>query len=1645
MHSAASIVTAFALVITQLLTGVFSFESLVAYAVDSSLVVDQTIDDAGAGACDDAIPADCSFRSAVTVANLQGPVTNSIDLTGVSGTITLGSALPNFTAYTTVTGPGSGSLTINFNSFSGITFAGAYERITDVTLTGASASCIDFDSGGNAGTHSWIKNSVVNNCGQFGVSITPFGSPVSYVDIQNNTISNTQSEGIMLATGNSQNISDINISGNTISDIGMSGTESTINTIDLWDDDAGYTISNVTIDSNDLTGRLTGTVVAIQTNGANIDVTNNTNITGGKHGVLMNAVSTGSSISGNSIHDLSAVNGTAASLQSGATGSTISGNTINAAYGGAVISGATSTTNTISTNTITNVTYGVYLADSNSNTISGNTVTAPIAGGMLFLNSDSNTSSGNTITGSVAGTGIQLGGSTNPAYACTGNTFTSETLTGNLYGFSIGDSSGTTNNTLSDSAITTSGSYDLYHISPGADTLDIVDTTFTTYDVTSLGIIDVTFNPNVRATYNGYGITDATVTATQVETSTATSLGTTNAGGYATAAVTYSLTSASTLTTPNSYSFAGTSPTQGAATVAATTLSLTNLNLAMTNFDSSEFVDGFYASYSPLRLTATATNYNDKLVYVWDVTDASAQATVSADYTFISGADGIDNGNGDPTDGWDYALISITGGAHSGEKWTVVTRQDMFPAAVNLQTWLNDAGVSGVGVGNYAPLDMNNSWYGVSDATIMAQGSVTDYSYSIPGTTTVVAGATSPGFLNYSNSNFKASKTTLTVDGVDYDTGLVYVGNSEDPGYTMVNANDRIGVANGISGFDFVLMNITGLGRYTLLFRTDNFANLASVNTWGNAQFGPGVYTVDYYTLNGGTADVAVNGFTNNYSFTIPGFGTTVSVTTGTADPGYLTYGNGPERTIALSTSAASIAESAGTATVTATLSGVETKNVTVPLSFAGTATNVTDYTRSTASITITAGSTTGTAVITGVHNGAYSDTNKTVVVTAGTIINAAQNSDTITVTILEADNPVQNSDTYDEVVHQYTQCNDSIDNDNDGFIDFGTGPNNDPGCSSSSDNSESNVTAPTYQCNDGIDNDVDGLIDYGTDANNDCGCSASTDDNEDTACAVVPVDEIITDDVVDDVIDDVVEDVVPPTHDPDVVQDTINNAINTVTDGTADVTQDVIQDVGQVTKQLYSAPPENPIAKAVISYGNSPFMSMISFTSIDTGVGAPSAPRSGGYVYSAPYIARVLKEGPVTFTQQKALEKDVVETVTKGITDGIAAQNNVTLCDETGCKEVTDTKNLEIIVGILYSDEELAAAKKEALDSGKTPVIIDENSDVCGSYVSDMFTLLSGKGEICNQDPDKDEISTRDEIYMGTDPMTPNKEMPIACLNVNGETLGASPSFRCVGNPGDTLEVILVPAKNYRGVNDENIQQMSLGKSFVGTDRKAEFTTQYKLSDGNYYLIPKADAKFGTVSKFTVSKAVDKEVVSPEFIDLKSTPINKKISAYTTKDGYCGVALGATTKYVLDVQTEINANGGFSTTKYAAERLPDSCSATLGSFITFVLEIDQNIFKNAGFNSSEFIAASTPKGDKVYTIKGKSTPLSPVYISMKSVVFSSVVLADAKGNFELKVYDKDFDVAGGDHSLIGYSADTTGKKMSSAKQSKISKASLAK
>ncbi len=78
---------------------------------------------------------------------------------------------------------------------------------------------------------------------------------------------------------------------------------------------------------------------------------------------------------------------------------------------------------------------------------------------------------------------------------------------------------------------------------------------------------------------------------------------------------------------------------------------------------------------------------------------------------------------------------------------------------------------------------------------------------------------------------------------------------------------------------------------------------------------------------------------------------------------------------------------------------------------------------------------------------------------------------------------------TVTDLVVDKPQCDDGIDNDGDGKIDFP----NDPGCTDQNDDNETDDPVDLPQCNDGVDNDGDGKADFP----NDPGCTDKNDDNE--------------------------------------------------------------------------------------------------------------------------------------------------------------------------------------------------------------------------------------------------------------------------------------------------------------------------------------------------------------------------------------------------------------------------------------------------------------------------------------------------------------------------------------------------------------------
>jgi hypothetical protein len=198
-----------------------------------------------------------------------------------------------------------------------------------------------------------------------------------------------------------------------------------------------------------------------------------------------------------------------------------------------------------------------------------------------------------------------------------------------------------------------------------------------------------------------------------------------------------------------------------------------------------------------------------------------------------------------------------------------------------------------------------------------------------------------------------------------------------------------------------------------------------TINSIANSQYQLDFFASDVADASGygegkqflGTTTVTTNGSGNaSFNLTLPVSVPVGSMLTATATDGsnntsefsqaILAPNNPSIPSVTLSVTPASIVEAAGTAIVTATLSAVSSLDVTVALGFTGTATNVTDYTRSATQIVIAAGSTTGTVTLTAVQD-TLDETNETIVVDISGVTNGTESgTQQVIATIIDGDLP---------------------------------------------------------------------------------------------------------------------------------------------------------------------------------------------------------------------------------------------------------------------------------------------------------------------------------------------------------------------------------------------------------------------------------------------------------------------------------------------------------------------------------------------------------------------------------------------------------------------------------------------------------------
>ncbi len=187
----------------------------------------------------------------------------------------------------------------------------------------------------------------------------------------------------------------------------------------------------------------------------------------------------------------------------------------------------------------------------------------------------------------------------------------------------------------------------------------------------------------------------------------------------------------------------------------------------------------------------------------------------------------------------------------------------------------------------------------------------------------------------------------------------------------------------------------TWSGTVTVTYETLDLATLTTFGLPGNPAVIDGtsiLLTVPYgtnvkvlapsYTLTSGACDKASGSI---HDFSTP---QTYSVTDGAIVKIYtVTVAAQPHVTLSLSGSP--LAEAGGVATVTATLSATFPQDVTVELTFAGTATLLIDYSPSATSIVIPAGNTTAAITLTAVSDMLDGTPDQTIVVGVSLVVNA--------------------------------------------------------------------------------------------------------------------------------------------------------------------------------------------------------------------------------------------------------------------------------------------------------------------------------------------------------------------------------------------------------------------------------------------------------------------------------------------------------------------------------------------------------------------------------------------------------------------------------------------------------------------------------
>ncbi|MBD3330510.1 DUF11 domain-containing protein [Candidatus Peregrinibacteria bacterium] len=440
------------------------------------------------------------------------------------------------------------------------------------------------------------------------------------------------------------------------------------------------------------------------------------------------------------------------------------------------------------------------------------------------------------------------------------------------------------------------------------------------------------------------------------------------------------------------------------------------------------------------------------------------------------------------------------------------------------------------------------------------------------------------------------------------------------------------------------------------------------------------------------------------------------------------------------------------------------------------------------------------------------------------------------------------------------------------------------------------------------------------------------------------------------------------------------------------------------------------------------------------------------------------------SFTETSSSVSEQIETT---VYNSLSTGTTVDVSPEQSI-EITDLSNTELVFTPSLTSDQLTALRKQAEEDGVSLIEFNETSDLDGDGVSDIL-ILSEDLPLFADNNDRDNFSNSQEYFLGYSLQEFN-EIPTEpfIANLDGKIVGPLPSIRIGGPAGLEVKIMTIAKDDVENLNgtiefDEE-DLIEIGTAQIGENYMEEITPDFPLEDNEYYgfvIWSPEEQTFdedGEDIEELVSEAVMFEVNAEktfEAPEIEVTEVSVLSEARTNLiaydyshasilnidfnhstqnfdlnikcDNFVLSSLVKTTMRMWEQSTGYNNIISF----YNSWDLVDCRRLRVSNMVDKIFRLSEKTVNTAFAAEIYNDAYNEEEGETAnLAINVKTRPGAIVYVSWKSIVFSSVILSDAsQGTAYIKIPEQ---LPAGAHEVVVYAYDPVEQITSSSRRALV-------